>query len=360
MQKLTSDLKDAQSNLEETQYDKYISDQKSMLDEFYTDYEEALNRRLDDIDGLLIDITNTVNESSVDISETINGLADSVGYVISSEMHSVWGDNTVSDSVSSVIAAIKDASGVKALDEPNATQASSDSGNSDATDSPTANSNIATVTPAGTINIGGTIDAGSAKIYASSGGGNGVTQYFSDDPIYTVLDEENGYLLVRHHSLNSGLTGWFRKSDVKAYKKGGLIDYTGLAWVDGSQANPEYILDAETTSRLMSMSAMARATSESPLSLDGAGLYDFGIGNVYSGSFSNISRGLSGLIGTGQAGHGDVHVSNEINIPIDHVEDYEDFVSKLQNDSKFNDMILAMTIDPLVDGSSLGKYKYKW
>lgn len=58
------------------------------------------------------------------------------------------------------------------------------------------------------------IDAGNAYIYAGVHSGLGKTQYFSNDPIYAILEEQNGYYMVRHHSLTEGITGWFKKSDV--------------------------------------------------------------------------------------------------------------------------------------------------
>ena len=58
------------------------------------------------------------------------------------------------------------------------------------------------------------ICAGDVNIYADVYSGFGKTQYFSNDPIYTILKEQNGYYMVRHHSLTEGITGWFKKSDV--------------------------------------------------------------------------------------------------------------------------------------------------
>lgn len=49
-----------------------------------------------------------------------------------------------------------------------------------------------------------------------------------------------------------------------------------------------------------------------------------------------------------------------ITIPIDHVEDYEDFVTKLQHDKQFEEMIQSMTVGRMMGGSSLAKYKYRW
>jgi hypothetical protein len=33
----------------------------------------------------------------------------------------------------------------------------------------------------------------------------------------------------------------------KQYKTGGLADFTGPAWLDGTKSKPEYILNAEQT-----------------------------------------------------------------------------------------------------------------
>ncbi len=96
------------------------------------------------------------------------------------------------------------------------------------------------------ITKGGKINAKGAKIYASIGG-TPLNQYYKNDPIYTVLEDRNGWLRVRHHKLSSGNTGWFRKKDVKAYKKGGLVDYTGMAMVHGDKQNPEAVLNARQT-----------------------------------------------------------------------------------------------------------------
>lgn len=90
-------------------------------------------------------------------------------------------------------------------------------------------------------------------IYSNSYGGGAGRQYYANDPIYNILDENNGYYLVRHHKLSSGYTGWFKKSDVKAYKKGGLADFTGPAWLDGTKSSPELILNARDTENFIEL-----------------------------------------------------------------------------------------------------------
>lgn len=83
------------------------------------------------------------------------------------------------------------------------------------------------------IKIGGKINAKGAKIYDYAGDKSGANQYYAKDPIYVVLDEQSGYLKVRHHKSKSGVTGWFKKSDVKAYAKGTSgVDEDQLALID--------------------------------------------------------------------------------------------------------------------------------
>lgn len=104
-----------------------------------------------------------------------------------------------------------------------------------------------------TIKVGGLINAGSAKIYDSYDDKTGETQYYKRDPIYKVLQERNGRYQVRYYKLSKGVTGWFKKGDVKAYAKGGLVDSTGLAWLDGTKTKPEMVLKPQDTENLIAL-----------------------------------------------------------------------------------------------------------
>ena len=70
------------------------------------------------------------------------------------------------------------------------------------------------------IKTGDIVDAGDAIIYADSYGGGGDKQYFSYDPVYKVLKTLRNYVLVPHHSLSDGYTGWFKQKDVSVVDKG--------------------------------------------------------------------------------------------------------------------------------------------
>ena len=113
---------------------------------------------------------------------------------------------------------------------------------------PPASSNTSSGTGSKTVGVGARVKAGSgAKIYTSSIGSRGGSQYYANDPIYTVLQILGNRALVRHHKLSSGYTGWFNLSDLTAYKHGGYVNYTGPAWVDGTNNNPEAFLNAKQT-----------------------------------------------------------------------------------------------------------------
>lgn len=116
---------------------------------------------------------------------------------------------------------------------------SNNSGASVATPTPTP-----APTPVKTVTVGSTINAKGATIYSNSYGGGGGSQYYGNDPIYTVVGENNGYWLVRYHKLSSGYTGWFKKSDVTAMKTGGYTgNYEGFAYLHAK----ERVLNAQQT-----------------------------------------------------------------------------------------------------------------
>lgn len=104
------------------------------------------------------------------------------------------------------------------------------------------------------ISIGSRVRANSnSLIYSTSYGEGGAPQHYANDPIYTVIDENNGYYLTRYHKLGSGYTGWFRKRDLTPYKTGGIADFTGPAWLDGTKSNPELILNARDTENFIAL-----------------------------------------------------------------------------------------------------------
>lgn len=116
---------------------------------------------------------------------------------------------------------------------------------------------------------------------------------------------------------------------VKAYATGGLVDYTGLAAVHGSKARPELMLNANDTVNFLEAAKMMRDAFTAPRL---SGLPEIG--------------GSTGGFSIGQF---------MVNIPIERVLDYNDFVRQLQSDPKFERLISAMTLDRTIGKSALGK-----
>ena len=379
VQKLTVELAKSEEELAEQEYERYISDQKKILDELFIEYEAILNSRLDSVEALIGDMITTINDNSGSINETLATTANDVGYTMTTNMQNIWNgatgalDGTISKygddfstkftAVQSVLSSIQanTAALVAASDEEaeetvdDTTTTTEPTPPTTPTTPPATQPTTPTTPTEKTITVGGKINAKGAKIYDYAGDNTPENQYFSNDPIYTVLAEKNGYLKVRHHKLSSGVTGWFKKSDVKAYKTGGLVDYTGLAKVDGTPGKPELMLNAEDTKNFLELRDLLRVLSSQSLTVGSSGF-----GSPTLSGVSDLSRMLSTLRTANGGTFGTTIGDVEITIPIERVDDYNDFVTKLRNDPKFENMLLDVTIGRLAGGSSLAKNKYKW
>jgi uncharacterized tellurite resistance protein B-like protein len=80
IQRLRTNLNDAQQQLKETQWDKYISETEEFLSDMYDDYSETLNKRLEDIDTLMHDMITDINTHGKDIKSAVNSVAKDVAY----------------------------------------------------------------------------------------------------------------------------------------------------------------------------------------------------------------------------------------------------------------------------------------
>lgn len=88
LQQLQVDLSDAQKELEETQTDRLISEQKKLIDNFVDEYKEALFAGLDDIDTTLNNILSSIEDPTA-ISTAIKDAAADYGYAISDSMSEI-------------------------------------------------------------------------------------------------------------------------------------------------------------------------------------------------------------------------------------------------------------------------------
>ena len=375
IQQIKVDLEEAKSDLEETEYEQYISDQQKMLDDLYNDYETILNQRLDDIDALMADMISEINNNASTIGATIESQADKVGYTLSESMNTIWlsGNGSISSVITmygtkfdTALTTTNTALGyintniqnmITQLNKIAGTKIKAAGVSSAATEKPTPKPSS---TPTQQqqqqqqkkqVTVGGTINAGGARIYADSYGNGGGRQTFGSDPIYTVLQERNGYILTRWHKLSSGYTGWFKKSDVSAYALGAKnIRNNEMAWTqengsemimrpsDGAILTPlaknDSVLTSAASSNIWNMANNPSDFIKDNLNLD---KIDTGA-NV--GNKTTYTQNLDKVV---------------FNLP--NVKNYDELLKSMQHDKNFERLIMSMTIDPIAGKSSLAKGK---
>lgn len=102
LQKLQLQLNDAQKDLQETTYDRYIQDQQDLLDNLYEEYEEMINNKLDDFMSVVQDGLTIAEENTSTANTYLSGLQESIGYT--GESGSLIGTaDTISAQVNSII-----------------------------------------------------------------------------------------------------------------------------------------------------------------------------------------------------------------------------------------------------------------
>ena len=375
IQQIKVDLEEAKSDLEETEYEQYISDQQKMLDDLYTDYETILNQRLDDIDALMADMISEINNNASTIGATIESQADKVGYTLSESMNTIWlsGNGSISNvitmygtkfdtaltttntalgyintNIQNMIAQLNKIAGTKikaagassaATEKPKPAPAPAPA------PKPQQNQQPKQVT------VGGMINAGGARIYADSYGNGGGRQTFGNDPIYTVLQERNGYVLTRWHKLSSGYTGWFKKSDVSAYALGAKnIRNNEMAWTqeNGSEMIMRPSDGAILTPLAKNDSVLTSAASSNIWNMAN-NPSDFIKDNL---DFDKIDTGVN-------VGNKTTYTQNldKVVFNLPNVKNYDELLKSMQHDKNFERLIMSMTIDPIVGKSSLAKGK---
>lgn len=388
VQKLQVDLSKAQEDLAKTEYEQFISDQKKLLDELYTEYEEILNKRLDDVDALISDMIDTVNLNSDTINTTLGNIASDVGYTLTPQMQAIWDGSTgaldgtitkygdkfdeqntavksVLDSISANVAAMVAESEKEATTTTSSATSTTTPSKpaSSSTPSTSSSSSSSSSTPKRTDkeNYGVAL----AIINGNYGWGTGDTRKknlqakgFDYNTVQGIVNK-----LIKEGYVNSG--AWVGRYygikdlspySIKKFKLGGLVDYTGLAQLDGTPNKPELVLNSEDTENFIALRDILRAMSAQAITLGGS--YNFGS----TPSLKGISD-ISGILATMRTSNGNMGTTFgdfEINIPIEKVEDYNDFVRQLQKDDQFEKMILSMTVDRIAGKSSLEKYKYRW
>lgn len=246
---LEADLAEAQAELQEAYYDRSISDQQDALDKELENFQNEKDEELDSWDEYLENTEQVVSDSLATIQEntnvvyqTLQTMGQEYSLSIAEALTSPWKDGETAIqsysekfglSMSSTVEELQkladefkkvmdeiEGYGDKVVGQVNKNAETYQGNNKPQDNNKEDNKEDDDKEEIKTIQVGGKINAGSAKIYDYVGDLSGNKQYYSADPIYKVLAIDGNWVQVRHKSLKSGVTGWFKKSDVKAYAKG--------------------------------------------------------------------------------------------------------------------------------------------
>lgn len=388
VQQIKVDLAEAQEKLAETEYDQFVTETKKLLDDLYDEYEEILNERLDNVDALLSDMIDAVNTNSASISETLITESDKVGYTMTEGMKSIWsndgaasaivakyGDNfsgqltTVNQVLSGIstnvakMVAESDQEAQETVETTTPTTAPS-------TPSTPSTPSKPPTTPTTNTKFNEDVKRGVAAaiwIYggSKSGWGNDPDRKKRLTAKFGASNAAAVQSYINAHGSNGDLYKYWTSTGknnlskyyYSAFKTGGLADYTGFAWMDGTPNKPELVLNAKDTENFIGLRDILRDMSQDTLSINNPNYSGFDSSKL--SGLTDISGILAGIsVRNGDAGNsiGEINIT----IPIDHVENYDDFVNQLRQDKKFEQLIQSMTVDRLTGGSSLAKNKYKW
>lgn len=97
-----------------------------------------------------------------------------------------------------------------------------------------------------------TIKAGS-KWYSNSYGGGQYGSSSKEKMVKITHTNLRGSYPYHVATLSGSPLGWLRKKDIVGYKTGGLADFTGPAWLDGTRARPELILNQRDTQNFIQL-----------------------------------------------------------------------------------------------------------
>lgn len=396
-QQTENKLKEAEENLEESLYDKAISDQKKLLDELYSEYETILNMRLDNIDVLISEVIENINSDASEIRDTLVSEAEKVGYKLTDSMNTIWGTNgtiatiltTYSNNFSSTMTTVQSAiNGIKIAIQ-NAIAASNKTATSNissidkqqsqqttvskpTTPKPDYSSILNSSKPTTNTNSGGdgvprigdkvTYVSGS-YFYSSDGLNPSGNQMLGQQVYITNINNaswaQKPYHISRTSRLGEQDLGWVNLNQLSGYKTGKFMidrDQLGITQEEGN----EIILGRSDGAMLMP-NGKGQLTS---LKRGDAVVDADGTNNLLS--FANnpdgyLQRMINKVKSDDYSMKGEVvggQTMNEININVEleNVRDYNDFLIQMQHDPKFERMIQAMSIDRLAGKSSLGKY----
>ena len=395
VQDIKNQLKEAEADLEDSEYERYVSDQQELLDDLMDEYSDLLNARLDDVDALMSEMIGEINANSSQIMDTLVAESDAVGYELSQAMHEIWdGGGELGDiiteysgnfleqmtNLNSVLGNIENYVAQMAAegDEITDTTVSGTPTTGETVfphGSPDTTGGATSATPSTTPSDTDTSDTEplmvkilkKSKVFKKN---KSSAKSWGTVKPGTEL-EYNGLTTQHYYQVNyNGHVGYVKKKnseleDKKKYIASGSDAFSGYGGVVRQlygYSDGGFIADAQKTALengddIVTVNTLKKG--EAILTPEQAQQFSGLVDNLpMLQGIVDMSKQLAGLSSTNISSGvtiGDV----SFNIPIDHVENYDDFVAQLRSDDQFERLIQSMTVDRIAGGSKLSKYRVR-
>ena len=382
-QELEVELGKAETDLEETQRDKSIQETEKLLNNLLDEYEQVLNMRLDNIDQLISDVIANVNSEAGGIRDTIITEAEDVGYKLTDSMNTIWGANgtiatiltsysnnfsstmtTVQQAINDIKNYIKDA--VSKSDSAANSNTGGSGNNSSSTPPPQPAPQPTPPKPTspqgdGTPNKGDKVTFVSGNYYYDSYGKRPLGHRYQGQEVYITNINKKGskpYHISTGNKLGNGDLGWVTIEQLRGYKNGtNAVESDRLAWMNefgkkevvirkkdkailGNFEKGDAILDSNTLSNLLNM-------AKNPKQFMAQNIGDIDSLLSQAPDVKNISDNRN------------IQNNIDVNISIDKVQDYNDFIRKFQTDNKFEKLIETIALNKISGRGSLSNFNIK-
>ena len=407
LQEIEVSLKEAKEDLQETEYDKYISDQQALLDTLYTEYELILNQRLDNVDYLLESVIESINaaasadgniatalgsegaiaiavsSNATSIKDTLTSETSKVGTTLSNAMNSIWntGDgnaksvltmygedfrtksttiittlNGIKSSVNSMVTSLNKEAEKKVTANKTTTSAKKNPTTTTTSKKSTTTTKKKTSSGDGKPKIGDKVTFVSGQYYYDSQGKKPLGSKYKGKQVYiTNINTKDwathGYHISTGKKLGQGDLGWLKLNQLSGYAVGkhNFLD-DEIAW---TQENGREFIVRPSDGAILTPVAKGDSVLNATASNN---IWDFA-NNPAEFIKDNLGISSASVPNNSNVNNSVVQNFENITFSMPNVHGYNELLTEMQHDPKFEKLILAMTVNQIAGKSKLAKNK---
>jgi len=355
LQTLADNLNKAEKELQQTEYERWLSDQEEMMDNLYDQFDKLISDKLDQTDELIRRAVEQTESSSKNISDTITSEFSEFLYELDNTSFGVNMDDRMSNAISAVnsvenaIGNMVEAANVNAQNELRALEALAQTVADSAVQRPSYESQV----PASTGGNGGN-------------GGNNGTSPNGGNPPKTISDpnydkKKNTENSRRIRELNEQLAALKIQRD--KYKKlaNGPMGHTYIPTLNQYE---NQIHEIENTIKELSGFAKGgtigkaiKKTGEDGIILARSGEEVLSLERVKQmQEIFKMMQPLTNMGSNSMFSSGTTVNGMNVSFDLPNVANYEDFVRQAKSDPTFEKLVQSMTIGASLGKSKLSKY----